>query len=130
MRRTVQTDSAPAAIGPYSQGVIAAGLLFCAGQIPLDPVSGELVEGGAGEQARRCLENLAAVCAAGGAALRDDAVRLTVYLTDLTGDWEAANDAYAEFFAGADPPARAAVEVRVLPKGARVEIDAVVALPD
>ena len=122
----MQTDDAPAAIGPYSQGVVAGGLLFCAGQIPLDPASGEIVGGGAAEQARRCLHNLEAVCAAAGGRLAD-AVRLTVYLTDL-GDWDEVNRVYAEVFAGADPPARAAVEVAALPRGARVEVDAVVAL--
>lgn len=127
-RHTVAAEAAPAAIGPYSHGVVSNGLLFCSGQIPLDPDSGELVEGGVAAQARRCLASLAAVCEAAGASL-GDAVRLTVYLTDLAADWAEVNETYAEFFP-ADPPARVAVGVAALPKGARIEIDAVVALPD
>ncbi len=128
-RSTVQTAEAPAAIGPYSQAVVAGGLVFCSGQIPLDPASGEIAATAAGEQAERCLENLAAVCVAAGAKL-DDAVRLTIYMVDLPGDWDEVNAAYGRFFASGDPPARAAIGVAALPRGARVEIDAVVALPD
>lgn len=125
-RRTpIDAPGAPAAVGPYSHAVSAAGMLFCSGQIPLDPDSGELVRGGAGAQARRCLENLEAVCAAAGARL-GDAVRLTVYLTDMA-DFAEVNEVYASFFE-AEPPARVAVEVAGLPKGADVEIDAIVAL--
>jgi 2-iminobutanoate/2-iminopropanoate deaminase len=101
--------------------------LFCSGQIPVDPRTGELVAGGAAEQAGRCLENLAAVCNAAGATL-GDAVRLTVYLTDM-GSFAAVNEVYTSFFE-ADPPARVAIGVSALPRGAMVEIDAVVALPD
>jgi len=125
LRRTVQAEEAPAAVGPYSHAAQAAGLIFCSGQVPLDPGSGELVQGGVGEQAKRCLENLSAVCRAAGARL-EDAVRMTVYLTDLPGDWAEVNEAYGSFFA-ADPPARVAIGVAALPMGARVEIDAVVA---
>ena len=125
LRLTVEAPEAPAAVGPYCHAVQAAGLLFCSGQVPLDPSSGELVGGGVGEQATRCLENLSAVCRAAGARL-EDAVRMTVYLTDLGGDWPEVNEAYAAFFA-ADPPARVAIGVAALPLGARVEIDAVVA---
>lgn len=128
-RRPVHADGAPAAIGAYSHGVVSNGLLFCSGQIPLDPATGELVEGGAGEQTRRCLDNLAAVCVAGGTTLAD-AVRVTVYAEDLAGDWAEINDAYSAYFGEAGAPARAAVGVAALPRGARVEIDAVVALPD
>ncbi|MBJ7519549.1 MAG: RidA family protein [Solirubrobacteraceae bacterium] len=125
-RRTpIDAPDAPTAVGPYSHAVSAAGLLFCSGQVPLDPVSGELVEGVAGVQARRCLQNLEAVCAAAGARLAD-AVRCTVYLTDM-GDFAEVNEVYAEFFPAA-PPARVAVAVSALPKGANVEIDAIVAL--
>jgi 2-iminobutanoate/2-iminopropanoate deaminase len=127
-RHPVSADGAPAAIGPYSHAVISNGFLFCSGQIPVDPGSGELVEGGVGDQTRRCLDNLTAVCAAAGAQLTD-AVRLTVYSTDLGGDWADINEAYGAYF-GDGPPARAAVGVAALPKGARVEIDAIVALPD
>ena len=117
---------APAAIGPYSHAVRAAGLLFCSGQTPLDPDSGELVGDTAAEQADQCLHNLAAVCAAAGATL-DDAVRMTLYLTDI-GAFAEVNVAYAAFF-GAEPPARVTIGVAALPKGAQVEIDAIVALP-
>jgi 2-iminobutanoate/2-iminopropanoate deaminase len=122
----VTAIGAPAAIGPYSHAVRAAGLLFCSGQIPLDPDSGELVGATAAEQADQCLRNLQAVCAAAGATL-SDAVRMTVYLTDM-GAFAAVNEVYGAFFE-ADPPARAAVGVAALPKGALVEIDAIVALP-
>jgi 2-iminobutanoate/2-iminopropanoate deaminase len=125
----VSAEGAPEALGPYSHGVISSGLLFCSGQVPIDPQSGELVEGGAAEQTRRCLDNLAAVCTAAGAELAD-AVRVTVYATDLAGDWAQINDAYGSYFADDDAPARAAIGVAALPKGARIEIDAVVALPD
>ena len=126
-REPVTALGAPAAIGPYSHAVRAGGLLFCSGQIPLDPDSGELAGDTPGEQARRCLENLTAVCAAAGASLAD-AVRLTVYLLDM-GAFAEVNDVYEGYFE-ADPPARVAVAVAGLPKGALVEIDAVVALPD
>ena len=125
-REPVTAIGAPAAIGPYSHAVSAAGLLFCSGQIPLDPDSGELVGEAPGEQAAQCLRNLQAVCAAAGAALAD-AVRVTVYLTDM-GAFAEVNEVYGTFFA-ADPPARVAIGVAALPKGAQVEIDAVVALP-
>lgn len=119
--------NAPAAVGPYAQAVRAGGLLFCSGQIPLDPETGELVGGGPGEQARRCLESLGAVCAAAGTSLAE-AVRTTIYLTDIEA-FAAVNDVYATCFEG-DPPARVTVAVTALPRGAAVEIDAVVALTD
>ncbi len=125
-RQAVTAPDAPAAVGPYSHAVRAGDLLFCSGQIPLDPATGELVGDSAGEQARRCLENLRAVCAAAGARL-ERAVRCTVYLTDLAAFGEV-NEVYAEFFGGGDPPARVAFGVAALPRGAQVEIDAVVAL--
>lgn len=125
-REPVTAIGAPAAIGPYSHAVRASGLLFCSGQIPLDPDTGELVGSTPGEQAARCLENLAAVCAAAGATL-SDAVRMTVYLTDMAAFGEV-NEVYGTFFE-ADPPARVAIGVASLPKGAHVEIDAIVALP-
>jgi 2-iminobutanoate/2-iminopropanoate deaminase len=125
-RRTVNAQDAPEAIGPYSHAVDAGGLLFCSGQIPIDPKSGELVGEGVGEQATQCLRNLAAVCAAAGTSL-DHAVRLTIYTTVLE-EFATINEAYGAFFE-TDPPARAAVGVASLPKGALVEIDAVVALP-
>ncbi len=125
-REPVTALGAPAAIGPYSHAVVAGGLLFCSGQIPLDPETGDLVGDTPGEQVGQCLRNLASVCAAAGASLAD-AVRMTVYLTDM-GAFAAVNDVYAEFFQ-ADPPARVAIGVAALPKGAQVEVDAVVALP-
>jgi len=124
-RETVSAPEAPAAIGPYSHAVRAGELLFCSGQIPLDPASGELVGATAAEQARRCMENLRAVCEAAGASLQR-AVRVTVYMTDLQAFAEV-NEVYAGFFSE-QPPARVAVGVAALPRGAYVEIDAVVAL--
>ena len=124
-REIVQAEGAPAAIGPYSHAVSAAGLLFCSGQIPLDPATGELVGETSAEQAHRCLENLQAVCEAAGASLQR-AVRLTVYMTDLAAFAEV-DEVYGGFF-GDEPPARVTVGVAQLPKGAQVEIDAVVAL--
>jgi 2-iminobutanoate/2-iminopropanoate deaminase len=123
-REALNTEGAPEAIGPYSHAVRAGGLLFCSGQVPLDPDSGELVGDTPAEQATRCLENLKAVCEGAGTSL-DNAVRLTIYTTDL-GAFPEINEAYGAFF-GEDPPARAAVGVSALPKGAQVEIDAVVA---
>jgi 2-iminobutanoate/2-iminopropanoate deaminase len=125
-RESVTALGAPAAIGPYSHAVRSGSLLFCSGQIPLDPESGDLVGSTPAEQARRCLDNLEAVCEAAGAQL-SDAVRLTVYMTDL-GAFAEVNDAYAAYFE-AEPPARVAIGVAALPKGAQVEIDAIVALP-
>ena len=125
-REPVTALGAPAAIGPYSHAVVAGGLLFCSGQIPLDPETGELRGDTPAEQVGQCLRNLTAVCAAAGASLAD-AVRMTVYLTDM-GAFAAVNDVYAEFFQ-ADPPARVAIGVAALPKGAQVEVDAIVALP-
>ena len=125
-RETISAPGAPPAIGPYSHAVRAGGLLFCSGQIPLDPATGELAGAIAAEQARRCLENLRAVCEAAGASL-SQAVRLTVYMTDLA-QFAAVNEVYGSFFAGEDPPARVTVGVAQLPKGAQVEIDAIVCL--
>lgn len=125
-REPVTAIGAPAAIGPYSHAVGAGGLLFCSGQIPLDPTSGELVGSTPAEQATQCLQNLTAVCAAAGASLAD-AVRMTVYLTDM-GAFAAVNEVYGTYFE-ADPPARVAIGVAALPKSAQVEIDAIVALP-
>jgi 2-iminobutanoate/2-iminopropanoate deaminase len=126
LRQAVSTEHAPEAIGPYSQGVRSGSLLFCSGQIPLDPSTGEIVKDDVEGQARRCLENLAAVCDAAGGSLAD-AVRCTVYLTDMN-DFARVNDVYGSFFDGAEPPARVAIGVASLPKGADVEIDAIVAL--
>jgi 2-iminobutanoate/2-iminopropanoate deaminase len=127
-RETVTALGAPDAVGPYSHAVKAGGLLFISGQIPLDPESGELVGDSPAEQARRCLENLSVIAAAAGASLGDDAVKLTVYLTDMAA-FADVNEAYGTFFEN-EPPARVAFGVAALPKGAQVEIDAILALPD
>ena len=126
LRTPISTDKAPAAIGPYSQAIRTGSMLFCSGQVALDPSTGELVKEGVEGQARRCLENLSAVCEAAGASLVQ-AVRCTVYLADM-GDFARVNEVYGQFFEGDDPPARVAVGVAGLPKGADVEIDAIVAL--
>ncbi|WP_249020191.1 Rid family detoxifying hydrolase [Conexibacter sp. S30A1] len=125
-RVTINSDSAPAAVGPYSHAVRVSGeLLFISGQIPLHPATGEIVGDTPGEQARRCLENLEMVAADAGTSLRN-AVKMTVYLTDIAAFAEV-NEVYADFFKH-DPPARVALAVAALPRGAQVEIDAVVAV--
>lgn len=124
-RETITASGAPAAIGPYSHAVRFGSLLFCSGQIPLDPATGEIVGATAAEQARQCLVNLAAVCEAAGTSLAH-ALRITVYMTDLALFAEV-NAVYESFFPE-EPPARVTVGVAQLPKGARVEIDAIVAL--
>src|SRR4051794_2872722 len=126
-REPVDAPGAPAAVGPYVHAVKTGSLVFCSGQIPLDPASGELVGDTPAEQARQCLDNLAAVADAAGASL-DDAVRCTVYLTDMDA-FASVNDAYAGYFES-DPPARVAFAVAALPRGAQVEIDAILALPE
>jgi 2-iminobutanoate/2-iminopropanoate deaminase len=123
--KTVTTPNAPAAIGPYSQGVSAAGLVFVSGQIPLDPETGGLVEGDIGVQTDRVIANIAAILEAAGTSL-DSVVKTTVYLADL-GDFAAMNEAYARHFAHA--PARATVQAARLPRDARVEIDAIALVP-
>jgi 2-iminobutanoate/2-iminopropanoate deaminase len=124
-KRAIETDQAPAPIGPYSQAVEADGVLYCSGQVPLDPATGELVDDGIAEQARRCLENLDAVCRAAGARL-EDAARIGIYVTDMALFAEL-NEVYASFFS--EPfPVRTTVGVASLPKGALVEMDATVPL--
>jgi 2-iminobutanoate/2-iminopropanoate deaminase len=126
-RKTITASGAPDAVGPYTHAVVSNGLVFCSGQVPIDPVSGRLVEGSIGEQTKRCLENLSVVAAAAGAQL-SDAVRMGIYVTDM-GTFKDVNEAYASYFES-DPPARSTVGVAALPLGAQVEIDAVIALPD
>ena len=121
-REAVWTAGAPAAIGPYCQAVRAGGLLFCSGQIPLDPSTGKMVGGGIEAQTERVLSNLEAVLTAGGAERRS-VVKTTVYLVDM-GDFPAMNAVYGKFFPE-DPPARATVQVVKLAAGACVEIDAI-----
>jgi 2-iminobutanoate/2-iminopropanoate deaminase len=126
-RKTVHATGAPDAVGPYEHAVVSNGLLFCSGQVHVDPDSGQLVEGSVGDQTRRCLENLSIVAAAAGAQL-SDAVRMGIYVTDMS-TFKDVNEAYGAYFQ-TDPPARSTVAVSALPLGADVEIDAVIALPD
>jgi 2-iminobutanoate/2-iminopropanoate deaminase len=118
----VSTEAAPKAIGPYSQAVASDGLVFCSGQVGLDPVNGRLVEGSIGDETRRALDNLRAVLEATGVGL-DAVVKVTAYLTDM-GAFADFNEAYGEYFSS-DPPARATVGVASLPAGARVEMECV-----
>jgi 2-iminobutanoate/2-iminopropanoate deaminase len=127
---TVSTSEAPAAVGPYSQAVLAdlgAGgrLLFCSGQIPLDPAGGQIVSEDPAQQARRCLQSLQAICEQAGTSLAS-ALRLTIYTTELSA-FAQINEVYGSFFSD-QPPARATVGVAALPLGAKVEIDAIVAV--
>ena len=121
-RAKVATDSAPAAIGPYSQAIILDGVIYCSGQVGLDPASGQLVEGDVQAQAQRALQNLSAVLEAAGSSLAN-VVKTTVFLTNM-GNFAAMNEVYATFF-GDEPPARSTVAVAELPKGAQVEIEAI-----
>ena len=122
MRQAVQTNEAPAAIGPYSQAVRAGSLLFISGQIPVDPGSGQVVEGNAATQTQRVMQSIGAILRAAGAGY-DQVVRTTIFLTDLD-DFAQVNEAYGSYFD--DPaPSRATVQVAALPKGVRVEIDAI-----
>lgn len=123
MKEVISTDKAPKAIGPYSQAIRANGFIFTAGQVALDPATGQLVEGNVAEQTIRVLENLKAVVEAAGSSF-DHAVKATVYLKDM-GDFAAMNEVYAHYFAK-NPPARSTVEAVRLPRDARVEIDLVV----
>ena len=122
-RRVISTSSAPAAIGPYHQAIVAGGLVHCSGQVALDPGSGEMVGSNVSEEAEQALKNLAAVLEAAGSSLAQ-VVKCTVYLKDL-GDFTTVNAVYAATFEGLEPPARACVEVSRLPKDALVEIDCV-----
>ena len=121
----IQTTNAPAAIGPYSQAVRVGSLVFCSGQIPLDPVTMEIVNGGVAEQANQVFLNLKAVAAAAGGSL-DNAVKLTIFLTDLE-EFAQVNEIMAGYF-NEPYPARATIEVSALPKGALVEVEAVLSL--
>ena len=127
MKRPVSSPHAPKAIGPYSQGIVAGELVFCSGQIPLDPQTGEMV--GAGDvraQARQVMRNLGAVLEAAGATFAD-VVKTTIFVADLA-DYAAVNEVYGAFFPS-EPPARSTVQVAGLPRGALVEIDAIARLP-
>ena len=123
----IRTEAAPEPVGPYNQAVLAGGVLYCSGQIALDPATGTMVgDGNVTAETRQVLANLRAVLAAAGAEPRQ-VVRTTVYLADLN-DFATVNGIYAEMFGGGISPARACVEAAALPKGARVEIDAIAVL--
>jgi 2-iminobutanoate/2-iminopropanoate deaminase len=128
VKKIVSSPDAPKAIGPYSQAVQAGAgptFLFCSGQIPLDPRTGDLVKGTIEEETRRVMENVRAVLAAGGAGF-EQVVKTTIFLTDLS-DFAKVNEVYGGYFK-ADPPARSTVQVAGLPRGARVEIEVTAAL--
>lgn len=125
-KTVIQTADAPAAIGPYSQAIAAGGMLYVSGQIPLDPVSGALLDGDTAAQARLVLSNLEAILKAGGCTF-GDVVRSTIFLIDL-GDFAAVNAVYAEKFT-APFPARVTIQVAALPRGSKVEIDAIALIP-
>jgi len=126
-RETVTADPGPPAAGPYSHAVVSNGLVFLSGQTPVDPATGQLVGGSIGDQARRCLDNLAVVAAAAGLGL-EDAVRCGIYVTD-TSTFAEVNEAYGAYFPS-DPPARTTIGVAALPLGAEIEIDAILATRD
>ena len=121
-KETIETQQAPAAIGPYSQGIRSGNMLFISGQIPMDPKTGDMVQGDIKEQTRRVIRNLMEILATAGASL-DNVVKTTVFITDMN-NFPLVNEAYAEFFQN-QPPARACVEVSRLPKDAQVEIEAI-----
>jgi 2-iminobutanoate/2-iminopropanoate deaminase len=122
MKKIISTTEAPAAVGPYSQAIRAGNLIFCSGQIPLDPKSGKIVEGDITAQARRVMENITAVLRAEGMTF-ENIVKTTIFLTDL-GDFQTVNELYGSYFKS-DPPARSTVQVSALPKGANVEIEVI-----
>ena len=122
MKKIVSTNEAPAAIGPYSQAVRSGRFLFCSGQIPLDPKSGQIVSGDIAAQTRRVLDNIAAVLRAEGLTF-DNVVKTTIFLTNL-GDFQTVNEIYGSYFKQ-NPPARSTVQVAALPKGANVEIEVI-----
>ncbi|HJQ34056.1 MAG TPA: RidA family protein [Pyrinomonadaceae bacterium] len=121
-RRIVRTEDAPGAIGPYSQAVVAGGFVYCSGQIPIDPATGQFVEGGVREQTTQVLRNLSKVLEAAGSSL-GSVVKTTVFLADM-GDFAEMNEVYAGFFRE-NPPARSTVQAARLPRDARVEIDVI-----
>jgi 2-iminobutanoate/2-iminopropanoate deaminase len=125
MPTPVSTAGAPSAIGPYSQGITAAGLLFVSGQIPLDPSTGECVAGDIEDKTHQCLKNISAIAQAAGTGL-DRAVKVTVFLADL-GNFARVNQVYAQYFK-ATLPARSAVQVAALPKNSDIEIEAIIKL--
>ncbi|MGI8956702.1 MAG: RidA family protein [Chthoniobacterales bacterium] len=127
MKKIVSTSDAPAAIGPYSQGIRTGSLLFCAGQIPLDPKTGQIVSDDIGEQTKRVLENVSAILKAEHLCF-DHVVKTTVFLTSMN-DFQTVNEIYATYFRE-NPPARSTVAVSALPKGAKVEIEVIAAVSE
>jgi 2-iminobutanoate/2-iminopropanoate deaminase len=125
-REIVATTEAPGAVGPYSQGIVTDGLVFTAGQIPINPASGKVEAESIEDQTRQVLRNIEAVLRAAGCGLHE-VVKMTVFMTDL-GDFQAMNGVYAEFFS-ADPPARSAVQVVALPLGVQIEMEAIALAP-
>ncbi len=122
MRTVIHTDKAPAAIGPYSQGICCGNLIFTAGQIPIDPTTGKLINGSFEEQVNQVLHNLSGILSSAGSSL-DQVVKFTVFVTDLS-NFPVLNQVFAQYFKE-DPPARSAVQVAALPLGAEVEIEAI-----
>ena len=122
MKKIICTSDAPAAIGPYSQAVRCRGLIFCSGQIPLDPQSGQIVSDDVAAQTRRVLDNVSGVLRAEGLAL-DDVLKTTIFLTDLA-NFQVVNEIYGSYF-HTEPPARSTVQVSALPKGAKIEIEVI-----
>lgn len=127
MKKVVSTQDAPAAIGPYSQAIRAGSMLFCSGQIPLDPKSGQIVSGGIDVQTRRVLDNITAVLKTEGLTFAN-IVKTTIFLTDL-GDFQTVNEIYGSYFKQ-QPPARSTVQVPALPKGANIEIEVIAVADD
>ncbi|PYL09859.1 MAG: reactive intermediate/imine deaminase [Verrucomicrobia bacterium] len=127
MKKIISTSEAPAAVGPYSQAVRVGSTIYFAGQIPLDPKTGQIVSGGIDVQSRRVLDNIAAVLGAEGLSF-DNIVKTTIFLTDLA-DFQTVNEIYADYFTQA-PPARSTVQVPALPKGARIEIEVIAVAGD
>jgi 2-iminobutanoate/2-iminopropanoate deaminase len=124
MKKIISTTDAPAAVGPYSQAIRIGSFVFCSGQIPLDPKSGQMVEGDIKAQTQRVMDNITAVLRAEGLTF-EHIVKTTIFLTNL-GDFQAVNELYGSYFKS-DPPARSTVQVAALPKGANIEIEVIAA---
>lgn len=125
MKKKIQTDKAPTAIGPYSQAIIAENLLFISGQLPIDPAKGKLIQGTMAQQTEKILQNITAIAEEAGASI-ESIVKTTIFLCDL-GDFAEVNEAYGKFF-DITPPARSTIQVAGLPLGARIEIEAIASL--
>ena len=122
MKKIISTSDAPAAIGPYSQAIRAGSTIYCSGQIPLDPKTGQIISGGIDAQTRRVLDNIAALLKAEGLGF-GNIVKTTIFLTNL-GDFQTVNEVYGSYFKS-EPPARSTVQVSALPKGANIEIEVI-----